>query len=67
MVSLDNLAVFIKAVADVVGACAVVMNQLRVSDGMLIKHLIERDVTSGLLVYVLKLSAQGTVTFSHEI
>ena len=26
------------------------MDQLRVSDGMLIKHLIERDVTSGLLV-----------------
>ena len=25
-------------------------DQLRVSDGMLIKHLIERDVTSGLLV-----------------
>ena len=43
------------------------MNQLRVSDGTLIKHLIERDVTSGLLLYVLKLSAQGTVTFSHEI
>ena len=26
------------------------MDQLRISDGMLIKHLIERDVTSGLLV-----------------
>ena len=45
------------------------MDQLRISDGMLIKHLIKRDVTSGLLAHgpmvLTKLSVQGTVTRSR--
>ena len=45
------------------------MDLLRVSDGMLIKHLIKRDITSGLLAHGLtvltKLSVQGMVTRSR--
>ena len=45
------------------------MDQLRVSDGMLIKDLIKRDVTSGLLAQgptvLTKLSVQGMVTRSR--
>ena len=56
------------------------MDQLRVSDGMLIKHLIERDVTSGLLArtvlcwhktvrlygFDLKLSVQGRARLAER-